>query len=214
MIKKILKNTYVFNVLKKNKQRLNTVKEGKLIIKQWIQNGRPAPPPQLYKRQIIKEYAKKFQLKALLETGTYLGDTVEDCRKMFNKIFSIELDDQLFEKATKRFETSTHISIVHGDSGEKIKEILKKLNEPCLFWLDGHYSEGITAKGDLNTPIINELTYIFNHSIDSHVILIDDARCFTGSDDYPTINALKKFVNDKKPAFKFSVADDIIRIHK
>ena len=88
------------------------------------------------------------------------------------------------------------------------------MNEPCLFWLDGHYSEGITAKGQLNTPILAELNHILNHSIKDHVILIDDARCFNGLDDYPTIDELKKIIVDKKPALQFSVADDIIRIHK
>jgi hypothetical protein len=46
------------------------------------------------------------------------------------------------------------------------------------------------------------------------VILIDDARCFTGENDYPTLDELKSFVAERKPNHKFSVEHDIIRIHK
>lgn len=213
-IKNSIKKTFIYPIWINYKLKVKKLAEDQDILESWKQNGRPTPPPQLFKRKIIKQYAKKFQLNTFIETGTYMGDTVEDCRRLFAKIFSIELDDKLYENATKRFEVFSHISIVHGDSGEKIFEILDKLDKPCLLWLDGHYSEGFTAKGDLNTPIVEELTHIFNHKVDNHVILIDDARCFNGKDDYPTIDELKKFVADKNPVLQFSVADDIIRIHK
>lgn len=74
--------------------------------------------------------------------------------------------------------------------------------------------KALQQKSDLNTPIINELTHIFNHKIEGHVILIDDARCFNGADDYPTIKELQNFIKEKMPLLKLSVEDDIIRIHK
>lgn len=59
-----------------------------------------------------------------------------------------------------------------------------------------------------------ELKSIFSHKIKEHVILIDDARCFTGQEDYPTIRALKEFVMKNRPDYLFEVKDDIFRIHK
>ena len=129
-------------------------------------------------------------------------------------MISIELDFDLFHNAKNKFAHEKKITIYHGDSGILLEKVLTDIEEPCLFWLDGHYSEGITAKGELNTPIINELTHIFNHSIDNHIILIDDARCFTGEDDYPTLKFLQDFVNDKNPNLQFKVENDIIRIYK
>ena len=35
---------------------------------------------------------------------------------------------------------------------------------PAIFWLDGHYSAGITAMGEQATPIFKELTHIFGDS--------------------------------------------------
>lgn len=81
-----------------------------------------------------------------------MGDTVEDCMKIFDRIFSIELDQILFENAVKKFKSIPHITIVQGDSGKIIKEILDDVNQPCLFWLDGHYSEGFTAKKRFEHP--------------------------------------------------------------
>ena len=95
-----------------------------------------------------------------------------------------------------------------------LPSLLTLIREPCLFWLDAHYSEGITVKSDLNTPILEELKHIFAHTIRGHVILIDDARCFTGREDYPTGEELKLFVAKKRPGWIFEVKDDIIRIHR
>jgi len=212
-IKAILKKTFLYPIWLHEKEKYKKRKEEKIVLDNWNNIGRPVPPPQVFKRRVIKDYAKKFDIRTLLETGTYLGDTVEDCRELFEKIYSIELDKKLHANAIQKFGPFPHISLVQGDSGQKIGEILAVLNEPCLFWLDGHYSEGITAKGNLNTPIIAELDHIFNHKISSHVILIDDARCFIGADDYPSVNELQKFVLGKKPNVKFYIADDIIRIH-
>lgn len=176
----------------------------------WEKQGRPSPPPHIIKEELIRDYAKTFNTQILIETGTYLGDMVHAMKKSFSQIISFELDQTLATQAQARFANENHIEIVQGDSGKLLGEHLANINEPCLFWLDGHYSGGITAKGTLETPIKNELTAILSHPVDGHVILIDDARCFTGENDYPTLDELKTFVADHK----FSVEHDVIRIHK
>jgi hypothetical protein len=89
--------------------------------------------------------------------------------------------------------------------------IIKDLNEPAIFWLDGHYSSGITAKGDKICPIFEELDSIFNNKPLNHVLLIDDARLFVDEDDYPTIEKLTKYVKNKNNNYQVEVKDDIIR---
>ena len=180
----------------------------------WERQGRPSPPPHIVKEELIKDYAKTFNTQILIETGTYLGDMVHAMKKSFSRIISFELDPNLATQAQQRFVNDPHIEIVEGDSGKLLDEHLATINEPCLFWLDGHYSGGITAKGALETPIKNELTAILSHPVDGHVILIDDARCFTGENDYPTLDELKTLVAEHKPNYKFSVEHDAIRIHK
>lgn len=107
--------------------------------------------------------------------------------KKFKKIYSIELNEPLYRKARKRFAKNNHILIIFGDSTVQLKKILPKIDKPCLFWLDAHYSGKGTAKGDLETPIMEEMNLILNHSNLKHIILIDDARLFIGKNDYPSI---------------------------
>ena len=180
----------------------------------WEKQGRPSPPPHIVKEELIKDYAKTFNTQVLIETGTYLGDMVHAMKKSFSKIISFELDHNLATQAQKRFATDNHIQIIKGDSGKLLGNHIASINEPCLFWLDGHYSGGITAKGTLETPIKNELSAILSHPVDGHVILIDDARCFNGANDYPTLEELQEFVAARKPEHKFTVEHDVIRIHK
>lgn len=215
-MKAIIKRTFIYKWLRPDKKIEEVIAPApskEQILLEWENNGRPAPPPHFYKAMTIEEYAVKSNINTLIETGTYLGETVEACLPIFKKIISIELAPELFKNAKAKFANTAKVELYEGDSGEVLQNILPNITEPCLFWLDGHYSEGFTAKGKLNTPIINELNHIFNHQVKSHIILIDDARCFTGEDDYPSIDELQKIVSNHDRNLVFSVKDDIIRIH-
>lgn len=175
----------------------------------WKWNGRPLPPPHFVKQLAIRDYRRRFSCTTLVETGTYLGEMVHAQKKYFKKIISIELSSELFRNAQKKFYGQNRIDLRNGDSGEMLKIIVPTLTESALFWLDGHYSGGNTAKGDIGTPILSELETIFRSSL-PHVILIDDARLFNGTDDYPTLETLRSVV--KGTPYSFSVKDDIIRL--
>jgi hypothetical protein len=182
----------------------------------WENNGKPIPPPHIVKQKIIKDYATKYHLPVFVETGTYFGDMVFATRNIFTKIYSIELNKTLYAVAKKKFAKFPHITLKQGDSGQVISEIIEQINQPCLFWLDGHSCGNMTTTGITNTPIMQEITHILNHPIPEHVILIDDAREFTGEHDYPKLDVVKDFVFTKRSPdeFVFEVKYDIIRIHK
>lgn len=199
---------YIIKIIK----ALITYLKLKVIIVKWKLCGRPIPPPHIVKQQIIKEHAKKYKIKTFIETGTFFGQMVHAVSDIFDRIISIELDPNLYNNAQILFSDFSHISILHGDSSDVLKYILPTINEQCLFWLDGHYSEGVTAKGKLNTPIIEELNLILSHKIKNHIILIDDARCFTGKNDYPKLEKLKEYVNKYNKNCTFENRDDVIRI--
>lgn len=182
-------------------------------IENWLAHGKPVPTPHFVKQEALRYYADKYALNTLIETGTLFGDMVFAMREVFSKIVSIELGSELYLQAISRFWKMSNVDIIQGDSGKVFPAILPQIEEPCLFWLDGHYSAGITAKGQLETPIIEELQAIFNHpEKTNHVILIDDARCFTGQNDYPELSHLKELVAKNLPNHIWEVRDDIIRI--
>ena len=212
MIKKSIKRilrSFIPSYLKELKIRNRIGKQ----FREWEKKGfgYPVPSHHLVKEHIIREYKKKYNFNILIETGTCYGDMIESQKNNFKKVISIELDPNLFINAKKRFEKTTNVSIFQGDSSIILPQIIKDLNEPALFWLDAHYSGGITAKGTKNSPIIEEINAIFNKSKFNHIILIDDARSFYKLKDYPTIEKLTKLVKSKNSKYKLKVKDDIIQ---
>jgi hypothetical protein len=180
----------------------------------WLKAGKPLPPPHMVKEEAVKHYAETYLPNILIETGTFRGEMVDACATIFKQIYSIELSKKLAREAAERFSHQKHISILQGDSVEILPEILLRIDEPCLFWLDGHYSGGFTAKGNTETPILQELTSILNHHLDGHIILIDDARCFNGQSDYPTIREMKDMILSRHPDWFFEVENDVMRTAK
>ncbi len=192
--------------------KLSLERNAKIRIRQWVKKGKPVPVYREVKHQIILDYANQYHTKTFIETGTYEGRTLNALKYHFEQLYSIELSEQLFARARKKFKRYSHMTLLQGDSSRVLAELLPQINTPCLFWLDAHYSYGNTAKGDVSSPVLAELTHIFNHPIQNHVILIDDARDF-GTGDYPTMEQVEALVRSKRPGFKFYLENDIIRIH-
>lgn len=181
-------------------------------LRRWQQSGSPIPPPHLFKQGIIREHVKKYGPRVFVETGTCYGDMVEAMRNEFDRIYSIELSKYLYGKVTKRFRRAKNITLIQGDSGVELKRVMKEIDQPVLFYLDGHYSSGMSTKGDKDTPICEELRTILSAKPFRHVILIDDARCFGVDPDYPPVEELKKLVDSFGRDLQVTVKDDCIRI--
>jgi len=179
----------------------------------WHLQGKPTPPAKPIKILTIIKYAKKYNITNFVETGTYLGETIELTKKHFNKIYSIELGKKLYKNAKKNFAKNKKIKIYYGDSALILPKLIKKINSRSLFWLDAHHSMGITSKGTTETPILKELKSISRDKIKNHVILVDDARDFKGVGDYPTIKKVKQFVKKNFSDYKTKIESDIILIY-
>ena len=186
----------------------NTIKKiiDKKQFKEWQKNGCSVPPPHIVKQRTIADYQQKYGYTTFIETGTFMGDMVEAQKKNFKQIISIELGKELYKKAQKRFYNDSNVSIIYGDSGKMLP-----VNNPAIFWLDGHYSEGITAKGCTECPIFEELDAIFDKKKINHILLIDDARCFNGKSDYPSIEKISAYISNKNVNYNIEVKNDTIR---
>tara|TARA_B100000965_G_C19465802_1_gene701814 strand:+ start:278 stop:901 length:624 start_codon:yes stop_codon:yes gene_type:complete len=197
------------NLFKKIKYKIRNQRDTLL----WHINGRPVPPPHIVKQRILTNYAEVFNIKTFVETGTYYGDMLEALKYKFNLMYSIELSVKLYSLAKKRFKNDKFIKLINGDSATKLNQVLDKLSKkPTLFWLDGHYSAGVTAKGSKETPIIEELQQIFENFNEEYVIIIDDARCFGIDPSYPSIEYIIDYIKKEKPLLNILVKNDLIRI--
>lgn len=173
----------------------------------WRLRGSPRPKvPHLVKQRAIAEYAEKFDLHVLVETGMNYAHMIYVNQGRFREIYSIELDKSRVESARRKFAGRSDIHLLEGDSGVVLPRLLTSLNEPCLFWLDGH-------DFDITTPVKQELDAIYKHPIKDHVVLIDDARWFDGRTQYPTMEQLHEKAAREYPGHTVELKDDIIRIY-
>lgn len=182
-------------------------------LRRWQISGPNDSPPATVKYHLIRDYRKRFDTRVLVETGTFLGDNIYALRNDFDRIISIELAPVLAARARQRFARESHVAILLGDSANVLPEVLAELNEPALFWLDAHWSGGITAHAEKETPIMEEVDAILRHPVKDHVVLMDDARLLGQRQDYPTLETLCTNVRRMNPSWICEVSDGIVRMH-
>jgi hypothetical protein len=142
-----------------------------------------------------------------------MGNMVNAMKKRFRKVYSIELDKTLWQNAVTRFRDDGNVEILQGDSGTELRAVLRRISQPAAFWLDGHSSGDITAKGDKDTPVVQELLAIKEHMAANRikdVIMIDDANLFTGENDYPSMREMQQLQAEHFPGYSFAVENNII----
>jgi hypothetical protein len=178
---------------------------------QWERGSRQGAPPSAVKREVLRSTARQRGLHTLVETGTFKGDTVRALRSDFRAIYSIELDDGLYQKAVQRCRNQRNARLFKGDSAVLMPRVLRELSDPTLFWLDAHWSGSGTAKSDMATPILAELSAILAGAPAGSVVLIDDHRDFVrGATDYPPADRIQQ--SALSAGFTFVVQDDIMRL--
>ena len=170
----------------------------------------PSDPRDLEKQKIVLSYLRKYQIKCFVETGTCFGQMVRGVRDDVNKVYSIEIDRVLYAVARMRFRRDSKVRIFHGDSGNLLRQLVPSLEETSLFWLDAHYSGGVTGKGSTDTPILSELEAIGQDTLRRHIILIDDTAYF-GHGDYPTLEATIQGILRIDHNYLIDISDGVLR---
>src|SRR5215467_7398797 len=135
----------------------------------WKLRGEPIRSPHLLKQRTVRDYAQRYGLRVLVETGTYYGEMVAAMKNRFAQIYSVDFDSGLAARAAKKFARRPHIHILQGDSQKVVPELLQSLQEPALFWLDAGYYGWAGLQGDKQRLTI-ELESILNDSRFAHAI--------------------------------------------
>ena len=162
-------------------------------ISNWKKRGYLESSPQLVKQSVFLKYG--LDDAVWVETGTFLGTTTKYLSEFFPHVYSIEPEPKLYSSACKRFE-GKNVTLFNDVSENVFPSLLPTLSGNINFWLDGHYSAGITFKGEKDCPVEDELSAIeLNFSnFDKLTILIDDVRCFLPVNDtyaeYPSVDYL------------------------
>ena len=156
--------------------------------RQWEFTLFASPSPHFIKQACIKRNA--IIGSTFVETGTYLGLTTEYAAKFSNSVISLEPDEPLYKKAKELFADFQNIEIINGASEDIFPKIIPMLSGDVTFWLDGHYSGGVTYKSTSDTPIVLELSEIEKNlkKFGRLSIMVDDFRCFN-----PLTNEFKDY---------------------
>lgn len=165
---------------------------------------------------ISQEVLSKFKNKSniFMETGTWFGKTTEMAYSIgFKEVFTIELSEKHYHGAMKKFSAMPNIHCMFGDSVQVLPKILQNIKEVVVFWLDGHFSMGDTAKGPMDVPLLQELDAIAKHPIKNHILLIDDIRLI-GNESEPvegwrtfSIQDVKEKILSVNPNYVFHFED-------
>jgi hypothetical protein len=175
----------------------------------WRLKGSPAEG-MFFKQQRLLGIARQHDCRILVETGTFLGDMVEAARSQFDEVHSIELYQPLHDTARRRFRRATNVFLYQGDSAVRMPEVLRRVKDRALFWLDGHYSGQGTGKGPTECPVVGELDAIATHPRNDHCILIDDASAFGVHPDYPPIEDIRRRLLAINPRYDVRVEGEWI----
>ncbi len=151
----------------------------------------------------------QFPNRYFVETGSYEGGGIAAAlRDGFIEIHSIELSEKYYSYCQAKFAGYSNVHLWHGDSGEILAHVIEPIQEPITFWLDGHFSGGGTAKGVMNTPLLQELEAIKKHPIKTHTIIIDDIRLL-GRDEFDFIqmSEITQAIFDINKGYRISYQD-------
>ncbi len=184
-------NVKLFSKMRAKRREIKGLKNEE---REWILRQYASPSPAHIKRAVLLRLGAPDGV--WVETGTFMGDTALLLADQAKEVYTIEPDRALFEQAKARLQGSQKIHVIHGLSEDVFPTLLPALSGTVNFWLDGHYSGGITHQGPTDCPVREELRNIeHNLSHFSNVtVLIDDIRCFDPSIpayvDYPDVNYL------------------------
>lgn len=163
----------------------------------------------------MKHNFKKHPNPIFIETGSYVGRGIQSAvNANFDRIISIELSNKYYNQCVNMFKNNPKVELYLGDSSMILPKILKDIDKPCTFWLDGHFSGGDTACGNLPVPLLEELNAIKNHHIIEHTILIDDMRLLRNhlaewKDLTYNINDIRKLLYEINPLYTISFEDGV-----
>jgi hypothetical protein len=159
----------------------------------------------------LNKYSEKLEnvvedinvYSTFLETGTSGGGTLRTIYPYFEKIWTVELSEYLYQMAQPIANSIPHCTHVLGDSLIETPKFLESVSkdEKIFFWLDAHYSSGDTARNHLDVPLVEECVIIDNHyKAETGIVVIDDVRLFgtKGNEDWSYISeeaVLASFTN-------------------
>lgn len=161
----------------------------------------------LYEHDFIARAFSKYPMHAArcaVETGTCLGYSTRRLSRLYRRVDTVELDADLSRKTQEGMlqEGYSNVQFHVGDSAQVLRTLVGEIHDPCLFYLDAHWSgdatvdwkasewkgygvstahrgaQGRRPSAEEQVPLLTELQIIHDHFAYAAVIYIDDLALF------------------------------------
>lgn len=122
-------------------------------------------------------------IKNFVETGTYKGDTTLMASKFFEKVFTTEIHEPLYEESKKRAQTegATNIQFLLGNSVDLLETIVPNVLDGAVFFIDAHISGADSSwNREQRVPLLEELSVILKNKLGPSLFILDDVRFWRG----------------------------------
>jgi hypothetical protein len=128
---------------------------------------------------LIQALARRSGADTFIEAGTFRAVTAERCCRVFQRVFTIELDPQLAAAARLRLAPHTNCTLIENDAANVLTELLSRDDLDNIFVsLDAHFCGEGTATGDVPDPALEELESLAPYHRKIRALVIDDFRSF------------------------------------
>lgn len=145
----------------------------KMTNKEYIERNLKGFEGDTIMKNRVAEIIKENKIHTVYETGTYLGGTTKLFSEMVDKVHTIELMDENFNKSKEYLKDNPNVTIHKGSSETVLGELLSKvdkkstLKNKIFMFLDAHFY-------DYN-PLLDELAVIAKNKL-KPIIAIHDFK--------------------------------------
>jgi hypothetical protein len=122
----------------------------------------------VYRREVFEEVVRLCQIGAVVETGTFRGNTSEYFASFGLPVFTVEVSPRYFAFAQRRLRRCSNVEVFHGDSRKVLNLLAGRpglTENRTFFYLDAHWYDDL--------PLRDEVNLIFENW-ERAVIMIDD----------------------------------------
>ncbi len=121
-----------------------------------------------FRREVFEEVVRLCEIGAVVETGTFRGNTSEYFASLSLPVFTVEVSPRYFTFAQHRLRRCPNVEVFHGDSRSVLNLLAARPglpDRPTFFYLDAHWYDDL--------PLREEVALVFDRW-ERAVIMVDD----------------------------------------
>ena len=115
----------------------------------------------------FKKLISKYNIKTIIETGTYLGQTTPFLSSVVDNVITIEVNKTYYDQCD-HLNSYKNITRKLGNSPEILRSILPIVSKPVLFFLDAHWG--------YDWPLLGELQVIADLKLNNSIVVVHDCK--------------------------------------